>query len=246
VLAKKDSLPDYQRWRMNLRIQEDPFVIASATGQLDGNKTKEAGLGLFAKREYAAFEVIGEYLGEIKDTIGDYVLTAGVISGNPFKIDARCFSNVFSRINDGFPNVFLTALSNERGLPFRPILVTLEPIMPGEQFCFNYGWHGVKKGNYVELRPQALRAFLTKHGLADWNRLLAKINPLYVDQISQEEIAFAAQFRYLLQTPKALRALILDETIDSHMAEALVKIAGNGHIPLEDFPSYRALLNDLT
>lgn len=236
----KDSLPVYRQWRDAVRKAADAFVIASACS---GMEECGAGLGLFANREYAPFEAVGEYLGEVADAKGDYVLQAGTVGGKPFKVDACRFSNALSRINDGFPNLFLTALGNERGLPCRPILATLDSVSLGEQFCFNYGWHAVKSGPYVELRPQALRAFAATYGLSEWTATLGKIHPLHIDQVAPSDIAFLAQFRYLLQTPKALCALLLEGVIDHDKATAMLAEAAGGHIPVEDFPACRALID---
>lgn len=232
-----DSLTIFKQWRKLLSQLNESFV-------LDHSGKDIAGLGLFAKRNYSSFEVIGEYLGEVCENLGPYSLQLGNYGGRNLNIDASHLSNALSRINDGFPNLFIIKIRNDRGLPLRAALITLEEIHPGEQFCFNYGWHEIKIKPYVELRGQALRQFSQACDPDLWQQYLQKINLLKIETLLDQDIVFIAKFRYLLQTPTALCAMLLDGTLDENKTRKIAAIASReGHISDEYLNQYSMLIN---
>jgi hypothetical protein len=89
------------------------------------------GLGLFASKDWEAFQLMGEYLGKEEYLLrlkegktGNYMLGG---------LDAEDYGNEISRINDGFPNIAGINIK-KRGRPERNIFVTCEPIKEGSEY----------------------------------------------------------------------------------------------------------------
>lgn len=201
-----------------------------------------AGKGLFSRNNYEPFEIVGEYIGEIGNTMGSYAVQIEKDISKEFaSINASHYSNGMSLVNDGFPNLFLRIMTKMGGLPFRAFLVSLEKIKTGDQFCFSYGPHAVKDGPYVELRPEPLRKFIKKHTIEEWHSCMEKLSRF--EAFTPNEITFVGQFRYILQTPFVLFTLIFDGSLKRKKAEAIFAIATNGqHIPVENCHAYQNLV----
>lgn len=200
-----------------------------------------AGLGLFARRQYRPFEVVGEYLGEYTTVqSGNYTLTLDPEIG----INAEKYGNGLSRVNDSFPNLFLQIIWHAERFPYRALLVSLEVIEPGEQLSFNYGAHDLKKGPHQELREAAAIEFIKKYEAKDWIKCLEKLNPLLFKSFTMEEIAFVAKFHYLLQTPTTLLSLMFRGEIPYEKGKEFFVLAASEqkHLPKKLFEDLSPLL----
>ena len=176
------------------------------------------GLGLFASRNYSTQSIIGEYKGVISvhQPQSPYALSEG--------LESEEFRNEIPQVNDGFPNVAVIQIPNVQGLNFRRMMITLHIIKEGEQFCWNYGFHTVKLGPYVELRGKEMREFIKGNDTKKLAQCLF-LNGTNSRHISFEDYVRAEQFRYVLQTPAALFLMALDGTIDEKKVRELNDLA---------------------
>ncbi len=213
------------------------------------SSSKGIGLGVYAKSAIPQGGLLKEYVGVkmIGESYGEY--SAGT------DIDAKKFRNEMAMINDGFPNARFYKLANAAGLKERIVVVATDDIPPNdkEQICLNYGaTHSIKfKFPYIELRPQALRTFVKEELLEltpciDWEKIIRfyctkddnASSPL-ADELKR--FAFNDKMRYLLNTPAALFALILEGTLTSEQGQKLLNIAysigiDNGGLSFDDVP----------
>lgn len=187
------------------------------------------GLGLFAFKALAPKEVIGEYKGKIceeEPAYNSYVLR---------KIDAEKMRNAIAIANDGFPNAVMVPIHNVEGLPFRAVLIAAEPIKQGEQLCWHYGFHRVKLARYVELRPKEVRDFIQSENIQELIHYMLVSS--MSGQLSFENFVRTEKFRYILQTPPVLFALIFEGVVDDAKAlfleEFVTKVVYPSHAALE-------------
>lgn len=183
-------------------------VLAKVTENSSGAALPfSPGLGIFAKEDVVAGQVLGEYFGKIVDDENsvqdkEYLLN---------DVDGRYYRNEVAQINDGFCNTIILTLYDERGLFNRYILVAIDSIKAGEQFCWNYGFgHGVKEGPYMELRPKEIREFIKEHAM---DYLVECHNKTLAKKASLEEFGLAEKFAYLLDSPSVLFSLALEEAL---------------------------------
>lgn len=202
-------------------------ILAEVSHDSQGRKLPfKIGLGLFAERDYAAKEIIGEYVGvqEDHDVENAYVLE---------RINSLKYRNGMAQINDGFNNVILLVLHDVEGLPKRRIFVAVEPIRKGDQFCWNYGMHSLKHLPYTELRAKEARDFIKRERIDDLMRaFLASASSHGVH--SFEDCVKADRFRYILQTSATLFYMTFEGVIDGAKVQQLLDIAyRTGCIPAE-------------
>lgn len=201
-------------------------VLKPVAQDADGKKlTKSPGLGLFAKREFAGEEIIGEYQGLFRpenDLFNPYMLDR--MEGG--KVDSEKFRNEIPHINDGFINVIMVPIYRARGLPSRYLFVAAEPIAAGSQFCWNYGFQRFKVVTpYLELRPCEVRKFIKSHSIRDLGRLLDL--SLSTGQMNFAEYVIAEKFRYILDTPSVLFSIIFDGILNEVDARMVQRMAWN-------------------
>lgn len=192
-------------------------VLSRVTKDAQGNPLlKSPGMGLFAACPMERGQIIGEYRG----IIGEHSLS------DPFlleKTSALTYRNEIPLINDGFINVVQVPIFDKRGLSKRYLFITANTILEGEQFCCSYGFPGCKLGPYVELRPQETREFIKGANLEELIRCL--MISITSKKCSFEEFVLAEKFRYILETPALLYAMILDGTLSTLEAKNLFAIS---------------------
>lgn len=181
------------------------------------------GLGLFADRNYASGEVIGEYIGKV---IIDSFVSDFSIQSDSGCLDGQKYSNGITRISDGFPNVMSIPLANCRGRPARSVFVTTSSIKQGDQFCISTGNLNGKLGPYQELRPKALRIFLqeTKNLVRIYD-LASLDSPEELHIYSFDQICEYGKLHYLLTTPSVFFELTIEGGLDEEVAHKLWKRA---------------------
>ena len=123
-------------------------------------------------------------------------------------VECANFQNEIAQINDGFCNVALFPLHNIRGLGTRYILVSIEPILPGNRLCLNRDFKAfLKEAPYVEIRPEKTREFVARY---DFNYLMTCYDRLQNKTASLEEFAVAEKLRYIADTPSVLFLLTFE------------------------------------
>lgn len=192
------------------------------------------GIGLFANKPLAPKELIGEYLGVIeeREVLNNFVLKKS--------INAKEHRNEIPHINDGFINCVLVPIHGVKGLPTRYIFVATEPIAKGDQFCWNYGFHSVKFGPYVELRRKEVREFIKTHDVQYLVRCLTLTGTS--GALSFEDFVNAEKFRYILSTPSTFFLMALEGVLNPLQVRELHKLSYSMHcLPADRFFEFRSI-----
>ena len=198
------------------------------------------GLGVFAKRDYTPFEIVGEYCGIIENVENNYSAKFESLPSEKLVVNSKFFSNAMSRINDGFPNLVLVWRDNTNGLPVRLLLMTVENISKGSQLCFNYGNHKIKEGPYIELRGKELREFLETYDVENYKEVSK--DEIFLNSVSDHDYVIWQKFTYVLNSPVVVFALILDGSISPEKGQKIIEIAiKKALLPLADEPFYRSI-----
>lgn len=210
--------------------------LARVTHDNDANElSMSPGLGLFATQSIPVAAVIGEFTGRL-NPFGASV--SKFQCGND-GTNAEKFSNGPTRVNRSFPNVAVIRVYNERGLPFREVMISISLIPEGEekfaQICWNYGFNETCGGPYIELRPNALRSFLRMHPLSHLFKCV--LDDLSDRCNSFEDFILAEKFRYILQTPSNLFILALEGFINLETAQKLLAAAYDFQLINKDAPN---------
>lgn len=201
-----------------LSFLENPprHILAEVTHDSQGRPLQmKPGLGLFAARDYAPREIIGEYVGTLEDRDVENAYVLG-------RINSLHRRNGMPQINDGFNNLTMILLHDVEGLPTRRLLVTTEAIRRGDQFCWNYGMNDMKIRRYVELRPKEVRDFMCREKLRD---LIHALVSTCVKEQSFELCVRANKFRYVLETPVVLFLMTFEGVIEAAKAQELLTLA---------------------
>jgi hypothetical protein len=191
---------------------------------VEGQKlSRSVGLGLFARNGQKKGALLGEYIGVIGDS-GEAKSNYTLSTEGP---DGLKGGNEISRVNCSFPNSAVIGVFNTKGVAKRRLLIQLDnSVDPGGQYCWNYGFNEVKLGPYIELRPQAMRDFIKEQLKEDpMHLLMASVSEAMGRNMSFEEFAKAEKLRYIVQTPAALYAMVLDGSLSAKVAKKLLSTA---------------------
>jgi hypothetical protein len=111
------------------------------------------------------------------------------------------------------------------GVSVRRICTAIDPILKGEQLCWNYG-RKRPECLYLELRPKAAREFVNAHEL----QALFKA---YKEKCSTLELLGRGEkLRYIADGHSTLFGLLLDSSVSKAKVEDLIRISGQiGRIP---------------
>jgi len=143
-------LENGQKWKREI---EEGFIPSVSVRFVEEN----VGYGLFAEEDLLEGAFLGEYVGEVRKNddhffISDYLYTYPLCDeiGRNFVIDA--IKGTLTRfVNHSFAPNLVAQYAFVDGV-YHMILITLKPIVRGEQLMFNYG----KKYWYVREAPKAL------------------------------------------------------------------------------------------
>ena len=180
-------------------------ILTNVTQNSSGKVLQHSpGLGVYAKDSILAGQVLGEYLGKLTDDEDSIVDQEYLLN----EVDGKEYRNEIAQINDGFCNTTIVPMYNEGGLSIRYILIAVDAIRAGEQFCWDYGLgHSIKKGPYIELRGRELRDFVKKNPV---DELIKCYNKTIGGNCSLEELSKGEKFFYLMNTPSVLFSLTLE------------------------------------
>ncbi|GAB4234359.1 MAG: hypothetical protein Tsb0021_13630 [Chlamydiales bacterium] len=180
------------------------YYLARVKLDSEGNEIEDfCGLGIFATKQLKPKDIIGQYVGtvSVEESCNNYTL-----EGN---IDAEKFRNATAMVNDGFPNTVMLPVFDE-GYPRRNVFIAAEAIEKGEQICWNYGFHKVKIGPYIELRGKELREFLKENSWKYFFEIAIKPS----SELKFEEFIILEKFRYVYSSPGVMFKLSLEGVID--------------------------------
>lgn len=176
-----DLMDRSEPWQRFLKIQYDqmkqrpPSLIIRENGQM--------GLGLLAGEVIKTGQAIIEYTGEIiaisPELLGSHKNIQDVLRlqrENEYsvrEIDAKNKGNVSRFINDGFPNVDLRDLFNEKGFETRPIFIAVDEIGIKDPIFWDYGnnYMGLKwgfQGPYMISQKEEIKLFINKNAITKY------------------------------------------------------------------------------
>ena len=205
---KKKEFPFVEQLKSSFEFyRQDPssHVLAKVTKNSSGQILPfSPGLGIFAKEDVTPFQILGEYFGELVEDEGSVVDKEYLLND----VDGKKYRNEIAQINDGFCNTAVVSILDRGGLFTRYVLVAIEPIKAGDQFCWNYGFgHIVKEGPYIEFRQKEMRDFINEYSI---NYLVECYNKMVNKNASFEEFCLAEKISYVMNTPSVLFSLALE------------------------------------
>lgn len=137
-------------------------------------------------------------------------------------IDGYAFRGEMGLLPSAFPNLMARAVLNMGVARERVVLISMEEIPAGSVLAFDYGEeHAIKKGPYVELRCDEMRAFFSGKELALLKDFLCyRANDKLLEE-HLEQIANQAKVKYVLNTPSAMVDLVLRGILTCEMIQEL-------------------------
>lgn len=192
-------------------------------------KDVEGQLGVFATQDYNTGDVIGEYLGHLgmRNPGSKYIMEA----------DALEYSNELSRINCGLPNITSVLVKNSRGLPFRWMLICIEPVKKGGQFFLDYGPLYPMYRRYIEFRNKEVRAFIHQI-IPELETICAHCNEYKNISIIEK----GTKIEYIFDTPLLLIELILDGSLSRDHIQEMYKIYVDRRLNMRGFFKKRSFV----